>query len=188
MPKDVQTTIILHSFHMLARSCSKSFKLGFSSMWTENWQVYNLGLEKAEEPEIKLPTSADHRKKASEFQKNICFIDYTKAFDCVGHSELWKFLKEMGILDHLTHLLRNLLAGKEATVRIRHGTTNWLKIGKGVHQGCILSSCLLNLYSEYIMWNASLDKSKSEIKIARRNINNLRYADNTTLGRKWRGT
>ena len=122
-------------------------------------------------------------EKAREFQKNIyfCFIDYAKAFDCVDHNKLWKILKEMGIPDHLTCLLRNLYAGQEATVRTGHGTTDWFQIGKGVHQGCILSPCLFNLYAEYIMRNAGLEEAQAGIKIARRNINNLRYADDTTL-------
>ena len=123
-----------------------------------NFQVFKLDLEKAEEPEIKLPTSAGS-SKMHEFQKNIyfCFIDYTKAFDCVDHNKLWKILKEMGIPDHLTCLLRNLYADQEATVRKGHGTTDWFQIGKGVRQGCILSPCLFNLYAEYIMQNAGLD-------------------------------
>ena len=105
-------------------------------------------------------------KKAREFQKNIYFfIDYTKAFDCVDHNKLWKILKEMGIPDHLTCLLRNLYAGQEATVRTRHGKTDWFQIGKGVCPGCILSPCLFNLYAEYIMWNARMDKAKAGIKI-----------------------
>ena len=111
-------------------------------------------------------------EKAREFQKNIyfCFIDYAKTFDCVDHNKLWKILKEMGIPDHLTCLLKNLYAGQKATVRTGHGTTNWFQIGKGVHQGCILSPCLFNLYAEYIMWNAGLDEAQAGIKIARRNI------------------
>ena len=120
-------------------------------------------------------------KKARGYQKNICFIDYTKAFDCVDHNKLWKILKEMGIPDHLTCLLRNLYAGQKATVRTRHGTTNQFQIRKGVHQGCILSPSLFNLYAEYIMWNVRLDEAQTGIKIAGRNINNLRYADDTTL-------
>ena len=122
-------------------------------------------------------------KKAREFQENIycCFMDYAKAFDCVNHNKLWKILKEMGIADHLTCLLRNLYAGQKATVRTGHGTTDWFQIGKGVRQGCILSPCLFNLYAEYIMRNAGLDEAQAGIKIAGRNINNLRYADDTTL-------
>ena len=122
-------------------------------------------------------------EKAREFQKNIyfCFIDYAKAFDCVDHNKLWKILKEMEIPDHFTCLLRNLYAGQEATVRTRHGTIDWFQIGKVVCQGCILSPCLFNLYAEYIMRNAGLDEAQAGIKVARRNINNLRYADDTTL-------
>ena len=122
-------------------------------------------------------------KKAREFQKNIyfCFIDYAKAFDCVDHNKLWKILKEMGIPDHLTYLLRNLYADQEAIVRTGHGTTYWFQIGKGVRQGYILSPCLFNLNAEYIMRNAGLDEAQAGIKIAGRNINNLRYADDTTF-------
>ena len=122
-------------------------------------------------------------RKEREFQKNIyfCFIDYAKAFDCVDHNKLWKILKEMGIPNHVTCLLRNLYAGQEATVRTRHGTTDWFQIGKGVWQDCILSPCLFNLYAEYIMRNAGLEETQAGIKIAGRNINNLRYADDTTL-------
>ena len=120
-------------------------------------------------------------KKAREFQKNICFIDYAKTFDCVDHNKLWEILQEMGIPDHLICLLRNLYAGQEAIVRTGHGTTDWLQIRKGVCQGCILSPCLFNLYAEYIMRNAGLDEAQAVMKIARRNINNLRYTDDTTL-------
>uniref|UniRef100_A0A4W2EW25 Reverse transcriptase domain-containing protein n=1 Tax=Bos indicus x Bos taurus TaxID=30522 RepID=A0A4W2EW25_BOBOX len=122
-------------------------------------------------------------EKAREFQKNIyfCFIDYAKAFDCVYHNKLWKIPQEMGISDHLTCLLRNPYAGQEATVRTGHGTTDWFQIGKGVRQGCILSPCLFNFYAEYIMRNAGLEEVQTGIKIAGRNINNLRYADDTTL-------
>ena len=121
-------------------------------------------------------------EKAREYQKNtyFCFIDYAKAFDCVDHNKLWKILQEMGIPDHLTCLLRNLYAGQEATVRTGHGTTDWFQIRKGVHQGCILSPCLFNFCAEYIMRNAGLEEAQAGIKIARRNINNLRYADDTT--------
>ena len=139
-------------------------------------------LEKVEEPEIKLPTSAWSLKK-QESSENIyfCSIDSAKAFDSVDHNKLWKILKEMGIPDNLTWLLRNLYAGQEAAVRTGHGTTDWFQIGKGVHQGCILSPCLFNLYEEYIMRNAGLEEAQAGFKIARRNINNLRYADDTTL-------
>ena len=117
------------------------------------------------------------------FQTNIyfCLIDYTKTFDCVDHNKLVKILKEMGIPDHLTSLLRNLCAGKEATVRTGHGKTDWFQIGKAVHQDCIMSPCLFNLYAEYIMRNAGVDEAQAGIKIAGRNISNFRYADDTTL-------
>ena len=111
------------------------------------------------------------REKGRAFQNiYFCFTDYTKAFDCFNHNKQWKILQEMGIPDHLTCLLRNLYAGQEATVRSEYGTMDWLQIGKEVHQGCILSSCLFNLYAEYIMWNASLDKAQAGINISRRNI------------------
>ena len=122
-------------------------------------------------------------KIEKEVQKNtcFCFIDYAKAFDCVDHSKLRKILKEMGIPDHPTCLLRNLCAGQEATVRTGHGTTDWFQIGKGVCQGCILSPCLFHLPAEYIMRNVGLDEAQVGIKIAGRNINNLRYAGDTIL-------
>ena len=156
--------------------------------------MFKLDLEKAEEPEIKWPTSVGSKRKEREFQQNIyfCFIDYTKAFDCVDHNKLWKILKEMEIPDHLTCLLRNLYAGQEATVRTGHGTTDWFQLGKGVCQGCILSPCLFNLYAEYIMRSISctseyimrsigLDEAQAGIKIAWRNINNLSDTDDITL-------
>ena len=122
-------------------------------------------------------------EKAREFQKNIyfCFIDYAKAFDCVDHNRLRKIFQEIGIPNHITCLLRSLYAGQEATVRTRHRTTEWFQIGKGVCQSCILSPCLFNLHSEYIMQNSSLDEAQAEIKIAWRNVNNLRYAEGTTF-------
>ena len=122
-------------------------------------------------------------EKAREFQRNICFcfIDYAKAFDYVNHNKLWKYLQETWIPDHQTHHLRNLYAGQEATVSTGHGTKDWFQIGKEVCQGCILSPCLFNLYGEYTMKNAGLEEAQAGIKIAGRNINNLRYADDTTL-------
>ena len=122
-------------------------------------------------------------KKAREIQKNIhfCFIEYAKAFDSMNHNKLWKILQEMGIPDHLTGLLRSLHAGQEATFGIGHGTTDWFQIGKGVHKGCILSPSLFNLYAECTMKNARLDEAQAGIKISGRNINNLRYTDDTTL-------
>jgi len=130
-----------------------------------------------------MPTSTESLKKQENFRKNIyfCFIDYAKAFDCMDHNKLWKILQEMGIPDHLTCLLKNLYAGQEATVRTGRGTTDWFQIGKGVSQGCILSPCLFNLHAEYITQNAGLDEAQGGIKITGRNINNFRYADDTTL-------
>ena len=130
--------------------------------------MFKLDLEKAEEPDIKLPTS-DGSSKKQEFQKNIyfCFIDYAKAFDCVDHNKLWKILKEMGIPDHLTCLLRNLYAGQEATIRTGHGTTDWFQIGKRVRQGCTLSPCLFYSYTEYIMRNAGLYEAQLESRLLR---------------------
>ena len=144
--------------------------------------MYKLDLEKVEEPEIKLPTSIGSLKKRDSSRKNIyfCFIDYAKAFDCVDHNKLRKILQEMGISDHLTCLLRNLYAAQEATVRTRHETTDRFQIGKGVHQDFLLSPCLFNLYGEYIMQNAGLDEAQAGIKNSGRNINSLRYADDTT--------
>ena len=134
--------------------------------------MYKLDLEKAEEPEIKIANIRWIIEKARAFQKK---IDYAKPFDCVDHHKLWKIVQEMGIPDHLTCLQRNLYAGQEAAVRTRYGTTDWFKIGKGVRQGCILSLCLFNLYAEYIMQNFGLNEVQAEIKIAGRNINNLRF-------------
>ena len=143
--------------------------------------MYKLDLEKGEEPEIKLPTCGGLYKTQRISKKNIyfCFIDYAKAFGCVDHNKLWSILKEMGILDHITCLLRDLYAGQEATVRTVHGTVDWFKIGKGIHEVCILSVCLFHLHAEYITQNAGLDDSQAGIKIAGRNINNLRHAGDT---------
>ena len=144
--------------------------------------MYKLGLAKAEEPEIKLPTFTRSQRKQRDSRKTyFCFIDYTKVSGCVDHSKLWKIVKEMGMPDHLACLPKNLYAGQEATVRTGHGTMDWFEIVKEVYQDCILSPCLFHLYAEYIMRNARLDKSQSGIKIAGRNINILRYADDTAL-------
>ena len=143
-----------------------------------NFQMFKLVLEKAEEPEIKLLTSAGSSKKQESSRKTStsAFLTMPKPLT-LDHNKLWKILKEMRISDHLTCLLRNLYAGQEATLRTGHGTTDWFQIGKGVHQGYILSPCLFNIYAEYIMRNAGLDEAQAGIKIAGRNINNLRYAD-----------
>ena len=145
--------------------------------------MFKLVLEKAEESEIKLPICTRSSKKQESSRKNIyfCFIDYAKAFDCVDHNKQWKILKEMGIPDHLTCLLRNLFAGQATTVRTGHETADRFQLGKRVCQGCIWSPCLFNLYAEYIMRNTGLEEAQAGIKIAERNINNLRYADDTTL-------
>ena len=144
--------------------------------------MFKLDSEKAEGQGIKFPTSVGSKNQDNS-RKNIhfCFIHYAKAFDCVDHNKPGKILKEMGIPDHLTYLLRNLYAGQEATTRTGQGTTDWFQIRKGVCQGCILSPCLFSLYAEYIMGNARLDEAQAGIKIAGRNSNNLRYADNTTF-------
>jgi len=145
--------------------------------------MFKLVLEKGRRTRDQITNNRWIIEKARELQKNIlfCFIDYAKAFDCVDHNKLWKIPKEMGIPDHLICLLRNLYAGQEATVRTGHGTTDWFQIGKGVRQGCILSPCFFNLYAEYIMRNAGLEEAQAGIQTAGRNINNLRYADDTTL-------
>ena len=147
--------------------------------------MFKLVLEKAEEPEIKLPTSAGSWKKQESSRKTSisALLTMPKPLT-VWITRNWKILKEMGIPDHLICLLRNLYAGQEATVRTGHGTTDWFQIGKGVRQGCILSPCLFNFYAEYIMRNAGLEETQAGIKIARRNINNLRYADDTTPWQK----
>ena len=151
-----------------------------------NFQMFKLDLEKTKEPEIKLPTSVGSSKKQENSRKNIyfCFIDYIKAFDCVDHDKLWKILQEMGTPDHITCHLENLYAGQGATVRTKHGTTDWFQIGKGVRQGCILSPCLFNLHAEYIIRNVGLDEAQAGIKIAGRNISNLRYAVTPPLWQK----
>ena len=140
--------------------------------------MFKLVLEKAEEPEIKLPTSAGSSKKQESSRKTSISALLTMTKPLTVEEERWK---EMEIPDHLTCLLRNMYAGQEAKVRTGHGTTDWFQIGKGVHQGCILSPCLFNSYAEYIMRNARLEEAQGGIKIAGRNINNLRYADDTTL-------
>ena len=147
-----------------------------------NFLLFKLDLEKAEEPEIKLPTSAGSWKKEKSSRKTSisALLTMPKPL-AVWITTNWKILKEMGIPDHLTCLLKNLYAGQEATVRAGHGTTDWFQIGEGVRQGCKLSPCLFNFYAEYILRNAGLDEAHAEIKMARRNIYNLRYADDTTL-------
>ena len=158
----------------------------------ENWELPDVqaGFRKGRGIRDQIANICWIIEKATEFQKNsyLCFTDYAKAFDCVDHNKLWKILKQIQIPEHLTCLLRNLYAGQKATVGSGHESIDWLQIGKGVHQGCILSPCLFNLNSEHIMRNAGLDEAQAGIKIARRNINNLGYADGITYGRKWRRT
>ena len=147
-----------------------------------NFQMFRLDLEKAEETEIKYPTSTGSSKKqeCSRKTSTSALLTMPKPLT-LDHNKLWKILKEMGIPDHFTCFLRNLYAGREATVRTRHGATDWFQLGKGVHQGCILSPSLFSLYAEYIIQSARLDEAQTGIKMAGRNINNLRYADDTTL-------
>ena len=186
IPKNVQTTEQLYSSHtseIASKVMLKILQARLQQYMNCELPDVQAGLRKGRGTRDQIANIHWIIKKAREFQKNIyfCFIDYAKAFDGVDHNKLWKILKEMGIPDHLTCLLRNLYAGQKAIVRTKHGITDWFQIGKGVHQGCILSPCLFNLYAEYIMRNAGLDEAQAKIKIARRNINNLRYADDPTL-------
>ena len=178
VPESVKITVQLCSFHMLARIMLKILQARLQQY--VNWELLDVraGFTKGRGTRGQIANIRWIIEKAREVQKNIyfCFIDY------VDHNKLWKILKEMWIPDHLTCLLRNLYAGQEATVRTGHGTTTtWFKIGKGVHQSCILSLCSFNFYAEYIMQNARLDEAWAGIKTAGRNINNLRYGDDTTL-------
>ena len=144
--------------------------------------MFKLGLERQRNQRSNCQHASDHRKSERVQEKHLLLLYWlAKAFDYVDHNKLWKILQEMGMPDHLPCLLRNLYAGQEATVRTGHGTTDWFQIGKGIRQGCILSPCLFNLNAEYSMWNAALDETQAGIKIAGGNINNLRYADDTTL-------
>ena len=184
MPKNVQTTAQLHSSHTLANKVMlKILQARLHQYMIHELPDIQAGFRKGRGTRDQIANICWIIEKAREFQKNIyfCFIIYTKDFDCVDHNKMWEILKEMGIPDHLTCLLRSLYAGQVATIRTGHGTTDWFQIRKGVHQGCILKSCLFNLYVAYIMQNAGLDEAQNRIKIAGRNINNLRYADDTTL-------
>ena len=204
MPANVENSAVATglekvSFHSNAKECSnyctialishaskvmlKSLQARLQQYTNHEFPDIQVGFRKGRGPRNQIANIHWIIEKAREFQENIylCFIDYAKAFDSVDHNQLWKILQEMGIPDHLTCLLRNLYAGQEAIVRTGHGTADWFQIKKGVHQGCILSPCLFNLYAEYTMRNARLDEAQAGIKIAGRNINNLRYADDTTL-------
>ena len=168
---------------MLAEECSKILQARVQQYMNHELPDVQAGFRKGRRTRDQIANICLIIEKAKAFQKNIyiCFIDYTKAFDCVDHNKLWKILKEKGIPDHLTCLLRDLYGGQEATVRNGHGTTDWFQVGKGIRQGCILSPCLLNFYAEYTMQNSGLDEAQAGIKNYRRNINNLIYADDTTL-------
>ena len=182
MPKDVQTTAQLYSSKHTSKAMLKILQARLHSTWTMNFQMFKLGLEKAEEPEIKLPTSTGSQKKQENSRKPSTSASLTMIKPLtVWITANWKILQEMGIPDDLICLLRNQYAGQEATVRTRCGITAWFQIGKGVHQGCILSPCLFNLYAEYVTWNDGLDETQARIKTAGRNINDLRYADDTTV-------
>ena len=159
MPKNAKTIAQLHLSHTLVKWCSIFSKPGFNSMWTMKFLMLKLVLEKAEGQEIKLPTSVGSSKKQESPRKISTSALSTMPSLWLCGPPLWKTLKEMGILDHLTCLLRNLYAGQETTVRTGHGTTDWFQIRRGVHQGCILSPCLFNFHAEYIMRNAELDEA-----------------------------
>ena len=182
IPKNGQTAAQLHSSHS-SRIMFKILQARHQQYMDCELPNVQAGFQKGRETRDQIANIRWIIGRASEFQKYIYFwfIDYAKAFDWVDHHKLWKFLKEMGIPDHLTCLLINLYAGQETKVRIGHGTTDWFQIGKGVCQGCILSPCLYNLYAEYIMGHSGLDEAQAGIRIVGRNINNLRYADDSTL-------
>ena len=186
MPKNAQSTTQLYSSHTLVKWCLKILQARLQQYVNCELPDVQAGFRKGKGTRDQISTICWIIEKAREFQKNICFcfIDYAKAFDCVDHNELWKILKEMGIPDHLICLLRNLYAGQYTTVRTGHGTTDWFQIGKGVCQGWILSPCLFNLYAEYIMRNAGLEEAQAGIKIAGRNINNLRLQMTPLLWQK----
>ena len=164
MPKNVQITAQLHSSHTLAKYCSKFSKRGFNSMWTKNFQMFKLDLETAKKPEIKLPTSVGSLEKQESSRKTSALLTMPKPLT-VWITTNWKILQEMGVLDNLTCLLRNLYAGQEATVRIGHGTTDWFQVGKRIHQDCMLSPCLFNFYAEYIMEMPGWMKHKLELRL-----------------------
>ena len=190
MPKNAETTAIqLCLFHMLPLLCSKSFKLGFSSTWTENFQIFKLDLEKPEEPEIKLPTYVGSLKKQKSSRKiYFCFIDYAEVFVCVDHNKLWKILQEMGIPDHLTCRLRNLYAGQETTVRTGHGTWTSSKLGKAYVKAVYCHPAYLT-FMQSTSWKCQAGWSTSWIKTAGRNINNPQICKwQHPYSRKQRGT
>ena len=181
MPKNAQTTTQLHSISHATKVMLKILQPRLQQYVNHELPDVQAGFRKGRGTRDQVANICWIIEKAREFQKNIYFIDYAKAFDCVDHNKLCKILKEMGIPDNLACLLRNLYADQEATVRTVHGIAEWFQIWKGVHQGCILSPCLFSLYAEYIMQNAGLDEAQAGIKIAGRNGNNIRYADDITL-------
>ena len=182
MSKNVQTTIQLHSLYTLTRLRSKSFKLGFSICEPSTPRCTSWVYKRQRNQRSNCQHSLEHGESKG-IPENIyfCFIDYAKSFDCVDHNKLWKTVREIGVPDHLTCLLRNLYAGQEAKVRSGHGTKDWFQIGKGVCQGCMLSPCLFKLNGEDIIRNAKLDEAQAGIKITGRSINNLRHVDDTTF-------
>ena len=187
MPKNSQTTTN-HTIALISHTSKLMLKILQARLQqhvNHEFPDVQTGFRKSRGTRDQIANICEIIKKVREFQKNIyfCFIDYVKVFDCVDHNKLWEILKEMGIPDHLRNHLppEKSVCSQEATVRSGHGTTDWFQIRKGVRQGCILSPCLFNLYTEYIMRNAGLDEAQAGIKIAERNINNLRYAVDTTL-------
>ena len=172
----------MHSSHMLAKQCSKFSKPGFKSMWTMNLQMLKLDLEKAEEPEIKLPTSVGSLKSKRVTEKHLLLLYWLSQslWLCGSHQTVENSSRDWNTKQP-DLAPENSVCKSETTVRTRHGTTDWFQIGKGVHHGCILSPCLFNLYAEYIMRNTVLYEAQAGIKIVRRNIKNLRYADDNTL-------
>ena len=183
MSKIIQTTTQMHSISHTSKVILKNLQARLQKYMNHELPELQAGFRNGRETRDQFAKIHWVIEKAREFQKNInfCYIDYTKAFDCVDHNKLWEILKEMGIPDHLVCLLRNLYAGQEATVRTGHGTMDWFQIGKELSQSCLLSSCLFNLYAGYIMQNARLNGAQAGNKIARRSINNVRYTDDTTL-------
>ena len=181
MPKNAQTTTQLHSSHTLAKSCSKFSKPGFSNTWTVKFQKFKLVLEKAEEPEIKLPPSTGSSRKQKSFRKTSISALLTTPKPLTVHHNCGKFWKSWEYQTTWPVSWETCMQVRKQQVRPGHGTTDWFQVGKGKHQGSILSSCLFNFYAEYIMRNAGLEEAQAGIKIAGRNINNLRYADDTTL-------
>ena len=182
MPKNIQTTAQCTHLNP-SKAILKILQTWLQQSMNHELPVVQAGFGKGRGTRDQIANICWNIKKSREFQKNIYFwfIDYAKAFDCVDHNKLWKILKEMRMPDCLICLLRNLYAGQKATVRTGHGTIDWFQIGKGVRQGCILSPCLFNFYAEHIMRNAGLDESQAEINLAGRNVNNLRYTNDTTL-------